>query len=167
MKSFNKLVVVFALLLGPFSLHSQEVEVEDTAGVRWVSYGDPHTAGDLQVAAADKSFTKADLEGDSSQLTLKVKVDEVCRVKGCWMAVSLDDGTTAMVTFKDYGFFVPTTLSEATAVVSGQAETVEVSVEEQQHYARDKGASQEEIDRITEPKLTYRLVADRVLVSGE
>ena len=39
-----------------------------------------------------------------------------------------------------------------------------MSVDEQRHYAEDKGATKEEIEVITEPKRTFSFLADGVLL---
>ena len=92
------------------------------------------------------------------------KVTNVCQAKGCWMTLDAGNGETMMVTFKDYGFFVPKDITGATVVIDGKAEIREVSVDEQRHMAADAGKSQKEIDAITTPKQELRFVADGVLI---
>lgn len=91
-------------------------------------------------------------------------VTSVCQAKGCWMTLDTGNGSTMMVTFKDYGFFVPKDISGKTVVIDGKAEIRTVSVDEQRHLAADAGKSQAEIDKITEPKEELRFVADGVIV---
>jgi len=47
--------------------------------------------------------------GGKDKMTTKVEgtVEDVCKMKGCWMKVKTGDGQTMRVMFKDYGFFVP------------------------------------------------------------
>ena len=80
------------------------------------------------------------------------------------MTLDAGNGETMMVTFKDYGFFVPKDITGATVVIDGKAEIREVSVDEQRHMAADAGKSQKEIDAITTPKQELRFVADGVLI---
>ncbi|WP_339333083.1 MULTISPECIES: DUF4920 domain-containing protein [unclassified Croceitalea] len=91
-------------------------------------------------------------------------INEVCQAKGCWMKVNLPNNEEVFVKFKDYGFFVPLDASGRQVVMNGKAFLEEVSVDEQRHYAKDKGASEDEISRITEPKKTLRFEADGVLI---
>jgi hypothetical protein len=91
-------------------------------------------------------------------------VTSVCQAKGCWMTLDAGNGETMMVTFKDYGFFVPKDISGKTVVIEGKAEIRTVSVDEQRHLAADAGKSQKEIEAITEPKDELRFVADGVLI---
>jgi len=80
------------------------------------------------------------------------------------MNVALNDDENAFVRFKDYGFFMPLNASGSEAVVHGKAFIEVVSIEELKHYAKDGGKSQEEIDAITAPKITYAFTADGVLI---
>jgi len=106
--------------------------------------------------------------GDTVQVVFTSKVDEVCKSKGCWMSLALPNSEEkVMVKFEDYGFFVPKDIEEKEVVVQGKAFVSEVSVEEQQHYAKDGGKSEEEIAAITQPKRTLSFIADGVLVAED
>lgn len=108
--------------------------------------------------AADKS--KA--EGYEGKVT--GTVTSVCQNKGCWMTLDAGNGQTMMVTFKDYGFFVPSDITGKTVTMEGKSEMRTVSVDEQKHLAGDAGKSQAEIDAITQPKQELRFVADGVAI---
>lgn len=97
---------------------------------------------------------------------IKGTISEVCQAKGCWMKVHLTDENEVFVRFKDYGFFVPTDSAGKEVVMNGQAFIEEMSVEDQRHYAMDKGATKEEVAKITEPKKTLRFEADGVRISN-
>lgn len=101
---------------------------------------------------------------DTVTTKFKGKVLDVCQSKGCWMKLDLGDGEQAMVKFKDYGFFMPKDIAGKEVVINGKAFIEQMSVDEQQHYAEDGGATKEEIAQITEPKKTYRFEADGVLL---
>ena len=105
-------------------------------------------------------------QGDSTRAKLKVKIEDVCQNKGCWMVVDLGNGDKMRVTFKDYGFFVPKNSAGQTAVIEGIAKKKTTSVEELQHYAKDKGKPDEEIAAITEAKEEISFVATGVLIGG-
>lgn len=128
------------------------------------------TFGDKIVA--EKAFTKEEMlekyrdlkPGDTLDIKFKSTIKDVCQKKGCWMAMELPDDKESFVKFKDYGFFVPLNAAEQEAVVSGKAFVSEISVAELKHYAKDGGKSQEEIDQITEPEITYGFMADGVLI---
>lgn len=102
--------------------------------------------------------------GDSAKVVLKGNVKAVCKKKGCWMTMPMDNETDIRVRFKDYGFFVPLNCEDKTAYVHGVATKNVISVDEQKHYAEDNGDSQEKIDAITEPKVEYSFLADGVML---
>lgn len=101
---------------------------------------------------------------DTVQTQLKGVIKEVCQAKGCWMKVTLDTNDEVFVKFKDYAFFVPTDSADKIVVMNGIAFTEEISVEEQQHFAKDRGDSTAEIAKIIAPKRTLRFEADGVLI---
>ena len=103
---------------------------------------------------------------DTVQVQLQGTIAEVCQAKGCWMNVNLQDDAQVFVRFKDYGFFVPTNSSGKSVVMNGIAFIEEMSVDEQRHYAEDKGATKDEIAKITTPKRTLRFEADGVQISN-
>lgn len=102
--------------------------------------------------------------GDTATIKFASKVNSVCQAKGCWMKLALDQETETMVKFKDYDFFVPKDIAESDAIVEGKAYKEEMTVEDQQHYAKDAGKSEEEIAAITEPKMVYNFEAEGVLI---
>ncbi|WP_346883587.1 DUF4920 domain-containing protein [uncultured Algibacter sp.] len=103
--------------------------------------------------------------GDSVPSKIMGKVKQVCQAKGCWMRLDLEDDKTIMVKFKDYGFFVPKDISGKQVIVNGKAFVKEVSIEEQQHYAKDAGKSESEIASIVKSNKTYLFEADGVLIA--
>ncbi|MBM3442275.1 MAG: DUF4920 domain-containing protein [Bacteroidetes bacterium] len=92
------------------------------------------------------------------------KVVEVCLEKGCWMKLAQADGKTLMVRFKDYGFFMPKNIVGKEVLLEGDASYRQMSVDMQRHYAKDAGKSEEEIQRIREPKRDLQFVAKGVVV---
>lgn len=103
-------------------------------------------------------------EGDTIPIKFHSTITQVCQKKGCWMDMDLGQDEVAFVRFTDYGFFVPFNAGAHDAIVEGRAFLSVVSVDELKHYAKDAGKSQEEIDEITEPKITYAIQADGVLI---
>ncbi|MFO0668542.1 MAG: DUF4920 domain-containing protein [Polyangiaceae bacterium] len=64
------------------------------------------------------------------------RVRAACTAKGCWMelAPSMEkEAPGSRVTFKDYGFFVPTTSAGKVACVEGRVMTKRVSPDEVKH----------------------------------
>lgn len=92
-------------------------------------------------------------------------IHETCQKKGCWMKVDMADANDMRVTFKDYGFFVPTSGVEGKEVVmEGKAYVDTTSVEMLRHFAEDAGKSQDEIEAITEPEYALAFEATGVII---
>jgi hypothetical protein len=58
-------------------------------------------------------------------VTTEGQVQRACSRKGCWMEIG-SGGDACRVTFKDYGFFVPTDSAGAFAKIQGRLDTREV-----------------------------------------
>lgn len=88
------------------------------------------------------------------------QIKEVCASKGCWLTMDLPSGQSMRVTFKDYGFFVPTNSAGFPIILEGVATLTETDVATLRHYAEDAGKSKEEVAAITEPKkeITFEAV---------
>lgn len=95
---------------------------------------------------------------------IKAKIVDVCPKKGCWLKVELNDGQTATVKMKDYGFFLPLAAKGKTVIIDGEVKMKTTSVAELKHYAEDAKKSKEEIDAIKEPQKEVRVMAKGILV---
>ncbi|MEW2921418.1 DUF4920 domain-containing protein [Muricauda sp. ANG21] len=154
MRPFNIFPTVFLLFLVNMIM-AQEVITGNYFGETFTIEEEIHEQELVfdQLAITDTVMT---------QMTGKIK--EVCQAKGCWMNVALDSGDEVFVRFKDYGFFVPKDAADKTVYMNGLAFLEEMSVEDQKHYAKDSGASEVEIAKITEPAHILRFEADGVLI---
>ena len=94
----------------------------------------------------------------------KATIDEVCQKKGCWMDLDAGEAGYVTVKFKDYEFFVPKDAAGREAIVEGVAMIDTLSVEELRHYAEDAGEPDSVIRAITEPEITYSIVANGVII---
>lgn len=89
------------------------------------------------------------------------KIEKVCRKKGCWMTLQ-NEGQMVRVTFKDYGFFVPTDLQQVPVKIQGKLEEREETVKLARHYLEDQGESKEKVMKINKPVMTYHFIATGV-----
>lgn len=127
----------------------------------WQQYGEEINpegavaAGELLEYAASR---------DSLLVKVKGEVTGSCPVKGCWMKVRLEDGQELRVTFKDYGFFVPKDLDGEAVIFEGYLNRTVTDVETLRHYARDEGASEEEVQGIQAPEEAFTFEAAGVLL---
>jgi hypothetical protein len=92
------------------------------------------------------------------------EIESVCQAKGCWAKVKLPGGQSMRVTFKDYAFFVPKDAAGKKIIMDGTAFVKTVPVEEQRHYAKDAGASEEEQAKINQPERSLTFEAKGVLI---
>ncbi len=162
MKGFNILLVIFAMVLSCKGQNSKNVSENEKKALQ--AFGEKIEATDAK--DSKKMFAQYSVmnEADTVQTKFIAKVKEVCKAKGCWMKLELEDGEEAMVRFKDYGFFMPTDIEGKEVIVNGFAFVEAMSVEDQKHYAKDGGATTEELAMITTPKKTYGFEADGVLL---
>ncbi len=116
--------------------------------------------GDIKFSTKDAKVISSSTEGD---VIIKTTVAEVCPKKGCWMSVKgAKPGEQVRVTFKDYGFFVPTELVGKEVALQGRYVKHVESVEEQRHLMQDAKRPKSEIAAITKPKETFRFIATGV-----
>lgn len=142
---------------------SSEPQVQQEE-VSYAVFGDTITA-DGAISAEEMYEKYKQLgEGDTIEVKFAATIYNVCQKKGCWMNVDLNDEEVAFVRFKDYGFFMPFNAAESEAIINGKAFVSITTVDELKHYAEDEGLTQEEIDEISEPDVTYGFLADGVLI---
>lgn len=95
------------------------------------------------------------------------EIKEVCTNKGCWFTMDLANGEPMRVTFKDYGFFIPTNSQGFPIILEGIATMTETDVETLRHFAEDQGKSKEEVDAITAPKREITFEATGVMIKDK
>ena len=95
------------------------------------------------------------------------QIKEVCTSKGCWFVMELPNGSSMRVTFKDYGFFIPTNSQGFPITIDGIATLTETDVKTLRHYAEDQGKSKEEVEAITAPKKEITFEASGALIKAK
>ena len=80
--------------------------------------------------------------------------------KGCFF-IARDWDTMARVTFKDYGFFIPTDSADKQVILSGTFSRSQLSAEQADHYASDLGVSGLEA---AIPQFEYLIVANSIRI---
>ena len=116
---------------GPKRL-SKPVEVTPTFEVFGATFPDnetPLSLGDL-VKDNDKYLDQ--------EVLLATRIAKVCQKKGCFF-IAQDGAATARVSFKDYGFFIPTDSGGKDVVLLGTFSRESVSKEQAEHFAEDLG----------------------------
>ena len=87
------------------------------------------------------------------------RVAEVCQKKGCFF-IAQEGDSVVRISFKDYGFFVPTDISGKRVALVGEVVAREVTSDEAAHYAEDLGAASTAV----KPGKVYEIVATSVRV---
>ena len=79
--------------------------------------------------------------GDSyldQEVLVATRIAKVCQKKGCFF-VATEGAATARISFKDYGFFIPTDAGGKDVLLLGIFSRTSVSEEEAEHFASDLG----------------------------
>ena len=90
---------------------------------------------------------------------VETRIAKVCQKKGCFF-VAQEGADTVRVTFRDYGFFIPTDSGGKTVTLAGTFSKKPVSREEAEHHAEDLGEEAPE----TVPEFEYSIVATGVSI---
>lgn len=126
----TSLLLVTSLSMTSFAASADEAFVADQ------SFGAPMPlAGETQPLQAAIAALQT---GTTPEVKVSGQITEVCQAEGCWM-IMVDGDQHARITFKDYGFFVPTETSMQRAVVYGVLEASELSADDAAHFAEDAG----------------------------
>lgn len=90
---------------------------------------------------------------------IETKIAKVCQKKGCFFIAQQDDDVIR-VSFKDYGFFIPTDSSGKTVLMTGELVQKQVSKEQAKHFAADLQSDSADI----RPGVVYEIVADSIKI---
>jgi len=78
---------------------------------------------------------------DGKKVLVEGVVRRACSQMGCWMELApAEGGPGVRVTFKDYGFFVPTDSAGAKARVQGTIQVAQLSVAQAEHLRAEGGS---------------------------
>jgi len=142
-------------------------EISQEEAQAYMNFGDSTFAVEnaLTAAALIQEFEST---GDTLYSTVAGEITKVCTVKGCWMATAIDSSENLFVDY-DYEFLLPTNSQGQNMVMTGFAYWDSTSVAELQHYAEDRGASEEEIAAITEPtgEVKFKATGVKILIPSE
>jgi hypothetical protein len=93
---------------------------------------------------------------------VSARIGRVCQKKGCFF-IARDGDVVVRVTFKDYGFFIPSDAGGKRAVFVGTLKRETVSAEQADHYAADLGDT--DAPQI-EAGPAYSFVAEAIRIEG-
>lgn len=90
---------------------------------------------------------------------VSTRIAKVCQKKGCFF-IAQHDVDSVRITFKDYGFFIPTDSGGKTVTLAGTFSRKSLSKEEAEHIAEDLGEEAPE----NVPEFQYSIVATGVSI---
>jgi len=93
------------------------------------------------------------------EVLLETRIAKVCQKKGCFF-IAQEGASSARVSFKDYGFFIPTDSGGKDVVLLGTFSRKNVSKEQAEHYVADLG----ETATSTPERFEYSIVATAVKI---
>ena len=143
-----------------------EISPEETQA--YMNFGDSTFAVEDAFSAQELMANFSSAGEDTVYATVEGPITQVCTVKGCWMATAIDSSENLFVDY-DYEFLLPTNSQGQNMVMTGFAYWDSTSVAELQHYAEDRGASEEEIAAITEPtgEVKFKAMGVKILIPSE
>ena len=109
------------------------------------------------VALADLVKDGGDYVGQP--VRVETRVAEVCQKKGCFF-IAREGSSVVRISFKDYGFFVPTDIGGKRVTLVGEVVEREVTPDEAAHYAKDLGTAAPPVGA----GMVYEIVATSVRV---
>jgi len=165
MKKIYFILLLFVSILMACNQTGQKVK-EDTT-VEEVTLQSTGNFG--ETISSENAIQVVELEGlFESENTVSTKVTgeitACCQHSGCWMDIDMGDGQLVNITFEEGAFTVPKDAAGKNAIIEGVATREIIPVETLKLYAKDEGKSQEEIDAITEPGVSYSIVASGVII---
>ena len=90
---------------------------------------------------------------------VETRIAKVCQKKGCFF-IAQQDQHVLRVSFRDYGFFIPTDSSGKTVTLAGVLVQKEISPQQAAHFEADLKTK----TSVLKPGLVYEIVADSVKI---
>ncbi len=149
------LVVTVAVAESPVVRLSEPVAVDgDTETFGAIVPADPEPLPLSEVLATPDRHLDSDV-------VFSARIGKVCQKKGCFF-IARDGDAVVRVTFKDYGFFIPTDSGGKRAVFKGTLHRENVTEAAAEHFAEDLGDDATAI----EAGPTYTIVASAIRIDG-
>src|SRR5687768_6455151 len=98
---------LFFVSCGDHANDAHETDSKDSLVISEKSTGEFGEKINEDGAITVEEMKKMMADGKEKEITIKGKIVEVCQQKGCWVHLEVESGDPLMVTFKDYGFFLP------------------------------------------------------------
>ena len=139
----NRLLIIFVLTLVFSALtHAGSIRLSQPVQTDQASetFGEPIESLPRIISLATILEDPTSYIGET--LALRVEVNKLFQMKGCFF-IAQQAGKTIRVSFKDYGFFVPTDIGGRQVTLLGELIEVDVSAAQAKHFSKDLGDSGE------------------------
>jgi hypothetical protein len=153
---------VFSILIGfalTFSLYAETIRLSEpvTQDAQTETFG-------VELDNSLPKLSMASLLTDSPShlakpFQVETRIAKVCQKKGCFF-IAQQDQHILRVSFRDYGFFIPTDSSGKTVTLAGELIQKEISPEQAAHFKADLKS---ETDML-KSGVVYEIVADSVRI---
>ena len=165
MNVFTPILATVALAAGA-ALWEPAAAGEDTGVIRLsepVVVTDTHEVFGAPMPEAADAVTLAMLVAErqeflGTEVLVRTEIVEVCQKKGCFF-IARDGDAVARVTFKDYGFFIPTDAAGKTVTLKGVFAEQQLTPEQIEHQAEDLGGAPATVE-----PLQYTIVASAISI---
>ena len=161
----KKILILTAFILLGLNLSAQDkkeviklsdpivvTESYELYGAKVVNFDTPRTLN--QTLSSDN---------ENSSVVVRTTIMEVCEKKGCFF-IAQEGDNAVRITFKDYGFFIPTDSEGKEVTIIGELTKKTLSEEQAKHYAEDAGKNSESIKGEQEE---YSIVASTIILYKE
>jgi len=161
--------IVLALVIISFGINSNAQETKNVIKLSepilvtetYEVYGEK--PGKIADAISLTELIESSPNDDKNPVIVKTSIAEVCEKKGCFF-VAQEGDYTARITFKDYGFFIPTDSEGKEVTIVGEFSKKILTEEKAKHYAEDAG---KESSGISGEQVEYSLVASSIILNKE
>lgn len=156
--------LLLCLALAPLALaaagEDRVVRLSDPVTVTddYEEFGAPVTATGSTMSLSE--LVDGGEEYVGQEVTVSTRIAKVCQKKGCFF-IAREGDAMARITFKDYGFFIPTDAAGKKVTLNGQFMRREVSEKEARHYRKDLG---EDSPEAPQAGTEYHIVATAVRI---
>jgi hypothetical protein len=157
----NILLSIIALAFLSACNPAPQIKLHAVENVKGAVYGDSIKNANIIHVASLTTLMRGETKKD---IKIRGRVEEVCKKKGCWMTMKLENGEKMRITFKDYKFFVPGDIEGKEVIIDGFVYVNTTPVDQLQHFAKDGGKTDAEIALITKPKTELAYQAAGVAV---
>lgn len=143
-----------------FSTQALRLSEPVQANARSETFGAPIT--ELPEAVTITELLETPEKFSKKKFSMQAQVSKVCQKKGCFF-IAQQENHFIRVAFKDYAFFVPTTISGEKVTLVGELLARNISEEQAEHFNKDLSGSNTKDGHVKSGRV-YEILATSVRV---